>query len=414
LIKERFPTFDVLVLEAGRVGWAASGRNGGFMEASLTHGVANGYAHWPEEIALLEELGRINLTEIISFLNDHQIDCDMEESGSIDVATSEWQLRELEETYSLASKFGHDLALLDRDELQESIHSPTYLGGLKTKGRCVIINPAKLVWGLARVAIQMGVTIYEGTTVTELHDEGPTVALACSATGSVRANRVILATNAYPPLVPGAAKYFIPVYDYALVTEPLDSEQLESIGWKGREGLSDSGNRFHYYRLTADNRILWGGYDAIYHYGSQVSSRYRQRPRTLVTLSRHFFETFPQLDGVSFSHAWGGAIDTSSRFSMFFGSWHNRKVQYALGFTGLGVGASRFAARVMVDLLAGSDSELTRLTMVRKKPIPFPPEPLRYGAVQLTRYSLAKADQQGGHRNLWLRLLDRMGVGFDS
>ena len=113
-------------------------------------------------------------------------------------------------------------------------------------------------------------------------------------------------------------------------------------------------------------------------------------------------------------HRWGGAIDTCSRFSVFFGRALAGRLAYALGYTGLGVGASRFGARVALDLLDGRAGEATRLTMVRRRPVPFPPEPLRSGVIQLTRNRLAAADRNDGRRGLWLTALERLGLGFDS
>jgi len=163
-------------------------------------------------------------------------------------------------------------------------------------------------------------------------------------------------------------------------------------------------------------RVLrpWGGYDAIYHFGHAVRAAYDQRPATHLRLADHFFTTFPQLEGIGFSHRWGGAIDTCTRFCAFFGTAHRGRVAYALGYTGLGVAATRFGARVMLDLLSGQPTELTQLEMVRSKPVPFPPEPLAYLGVQATRWSLARADRRSGRRNLWLRALDAADLGFDS
>jgi glycine/D-amino acid oxidase-like deaminating enzyme len=204
------------------------------------------------------------------------------------------------------------------------------------------------------------------------------------------------------------------VYDYALITEPLTTGQLASIGWRNRQGLTDSANQFHYVRLSADNRILWGGYDAIYHYRARVRAEHDQRPQTFATLARHFARTFPQLDGVRFTHAWGGAIDTCTRFCAFFDTSHQGQVAYTAGFTGLGVAATRFAAEVILDLLTGERAERTALPMVRRKPLPFPPEPVRWAAIHATKWSLARADQNAGRRNLWLKTLGRLGLGFDS
>ena len=134
----------------------------------------------------------------------------------------------------------------------------------------------------------------------------------------------------------------------------------------------------------------------------------------MLRIAAHFFETFPQLEGLRFSHRWGGAIDTCSRFSVMFGMALGGRAVYSVGYTGLGVGASRFGAQVALDLADDRDTERTRLKMVRSKPTPFPPEPLRWAAITLTRRALAKADRQDGRRGAWLRTLDRFGLGFDS
>jgi glycine/D-amino acid oxidase-like deaminating enzyme len=199
-----------------------------------------------------------------------------------------------------------------------------------------------------------------------------------------------------------------------LVTEPLSAAQRASLGWRNRQGAADAGNQFHYFRLTDDDRVLWGGYDAVYFNGGRVSPSHDQRPETFARLAGQFFTTFPQLEEVAFEYAWGGAIDTCSRFFAFYGTARRGRLAYACGHTGLGVGASRFAANVMLDLLSGQQTERTALELVRSRPAPFPPEPARSAVIQLTRASLARADRDGGRRNLWLRTLDRLGLGFDS
>src|SRR3954447_6896213 len=228
------------------------------------------------------------------------------------------------------------------------------------------------------------------------------------------ARQVALGTNAFPSLLRRTRLYTVPVYDYVLVTEPLSAGQLASVGWRNRQGVDDIANQFHYYRLTPDNLILWGGYDAIYHYGRRIRPEYEQRPQTFGKLARHFFTTFPQLEGIRFTHRWAGAIDTCTRFFAFHGTAFGGRVAYAQGFTGLGVAATRFGAQVMLDQLDGQQTSLTSLGMVRRRPLPFPPEPMAYAGIQLTRAALAAADRNQGRRNLWLRGLDRLGIGFDS
>ncbi|MFE2181657.1 NAD(P)/FAD-dependent oxidoreductase [Streptomyces sp. NPDC059455] len=414
IAKERDPGREVVLVEGQEIGWAASGRNGGFCAASLTHGLGNGAARWPDELAELERLGHHNLDAIESAVERYGIDCDFERTGEIDVATEPYQVAELREAAELAAELGvGEQEFLDRDAVRAEVDSPTFLAGLWDRRGVAMLHPAKLAWGLARACAELGVRIYEHTPAERLASDGAGMAVR-TPYGRVRARRVALATNAFPALVRRVRPYITPVYDHALMTEPLTEEQLDAIGWRGRQGLSDTANHFHYFRLTADQRVLWGGYDIIYRYGGRVRAEYDHHPATYRTLARHFFRCFPQLEGVRFSHAWGGAIDTCSRFSAFFGSAHGGRVAYALGYTGLGVGATRFGAEVMLDLLAGERTERTRLEMVSSKPLPFPPEPVRWAGIGITQWSMTRADENGGRRNLWLKAMDKVGLGFDS
>jgi glycine/D-amino acid oxidase-like deaminating enzyme len=404
---------DVTLLEGDRCGWGASGRNGGFLEASLTHGLENGLSRWPDEIDRLLELGRENFAAIRETVERRGIDAAWQESGLIDVATRPHEVAWLEEAAETAREHGEDVLLLDRDAVRAEVDSPTYLGGLWQRGSSAIVDPARLAWGLRRAALEDGVRIFERSAVRRL-SSGPAGALLETDRGRLRADRIVLATNAYPPLVRSIRRYVIPVYDYVLVTEPLSPTQRTALGWKRRQGVAESGNRFHYYRLTPDDRILWGGYEAIYHFRNAMEPRLEDHLPTFELLAGNFAATFPQLEGIRFTHRWAGAIDTCSRFCVTFGRTLGGRAAYAVGYTGLGVGASRFGARVVLDLVHGRDTELTRLELVRSRPIPFPPEPLRYATVQATRRALARADERGGRRGPWLQLLDRIGAGFDS
>ncbi|MFC6983366.1 NAD(P)/FAD-dependent oxidoreductase [Streptomyces cirratus] len=331
------------------------------------------------------------------------------------MATEPHQVEELRELYEEARKLGlaDGSRWLERDEVRAEVDSPTFLAGLWDTDGVAMLNPAKLAWGLKRACLALGVRIYENTRGLSLTASGAGMAVR-TPYGRIFARRVALGTNIFPSLVKRIRPFTVPVYDYALMTEPLTPEQLKAIGWGNRQGLGDSANQFHYFRITPENRILWGGYDAIYPYKGKLDSEYDHRPETYLKLAQHFFTAFPQLEGIKFSHAWGGAIDTCSRFSAFFGTAHSGKVAYAAGFTGLGVGATRFGADVMLDLLDGARTERTELEMVKSKPMPFPPEPFAWTGIALTKWSLARADARGGRRNLWLKVLDRFGLGFDS
>ncbi len=411
--KTRDPGRRVVLLEAETIGAGASGRNGGFLSSSITHGIENGMSRFADEVEALERLGIENFEGLKADLARHRIDCDFEENGELHVAVSDYQVAPLAEEAEILAAHGHEVDVLDAEAVRAEVGSPTYLAAIWDRTGSALVDPAKLADGLAAAADGLGVEIHERSAAKGIEDAGDSVEVA-TGSGTVTARRAILATSAYPPLVRSLRRYIVPVYDYVLVTEPLTPEQLAEIGWRSRQGISDCGNQFHYYRLTDDDRILWGGFEAVYRYGGPVAARLDTDDETFGALSRNFFATFPSLRGIGFSHKWGGAIDTCSRFSAFFDVRHGGKAVFAGGYTGLGVGASRFAAGVALDLADGVDSEATRLRYVRTKPVPFPPEPLRWAVVQFTRGRLAAADRKGGRPGLWLRLLERLGLGFDS
>jgi glycine/D-amino acid oxidase-like deaminating enzyme len=419
LAKQHDPARDVVLLEAETLGFGASGRNGGFVSASLTHGLANGLSRFAGEIDTLNRLGLENFDDFCADIARHGISCDLERGGEITVALAPHELPWLEEEAELLRRFGYDATMLDGEAMRAQVASPLYQGGVWSRTGSALVDPGKLALGLGETAQRLGVRVFQHTQVIRLDGSGPGEGRGDRVdvvieSGRVRAARVLLATSAYPPLVRSVRRYIAPVYDYVLVTEPLTASQRDAVGWRERQGMSDSGNQFHYYRLTADDRILWGGYDAVYRFGGPVRPVFDDDRETFARLSQHFFATFPQLEGIRFSHRWGGAIDTSSRFSVFFGLAHHRRVAYAAGYTGLGVCAARFGASVALDLVDGRRTEATQLRYVRRKPVPFPAEPLRWAVIELTRNRLAAADRDAGRRGVWLRTLDRLGLGFDS
>ncbi len=413
LAAEADPGRRITVLEAGSVGIGATGRNGGFCDASLTHGIDNGLNHWPDEMPTLLRLGADNLTGILDTIVRHGIDCGTEATGETDVAVEPWQVDDLAEAHEAYSAFGVTTELLDAEAMQADVHSPTYLAGLRRHGTTVLVDPARLAWGLRATAQTLGVTVHEGSPVRRISRFDQGVVVGTDA-GRVAADRAVVATNAFARPLRRVRNWVLPVYDHVLVTEPLSADQRRAVGWTGRQGMSDAGNQFHYYRLTADDRILWGGYDALYHFGNRIGPGVEHSDRTADLLAHHFFTTFPQLEGLRFTHRWGGPVGTTSRFTCAWGTAHQGRTAWAAGYTGLGVGASRFGAQVALDLVDGHTTERTELEMVRRRPVPIPPEPARWVAVQAMSRALKRADRRQGRRGPLLRLLDRFGIGFDS
>ena len=405
---QRNPDRRIVLIDAHRIGWAASGRNGGFVEASITHGTENGKTRWPNDIKLLEAMGLENLDGMQAEIERLGLDVEWQRTGMLAVATEPHQVPWLEDSAAEG-----DGTFLDRDAVRAEVRSPTYLAGLLHADTCAIVHPAKLVFELARACSEAGVAIYEHTNAQSLDSSLASVEVN-TGTHVITAGQVVLATNVFPHLLRRNRWHTVPVYDYVLATEPLTPDQVRSIGWEKRQGIGDSANQFHYYRMTQDDRIVFGGYDALYHFGRKVDAGYEDRPDVYRKLAAHFFITFPQLEDVGFSHRWAGPIDTNTRFCAHWGLARGGRVAYVNGFTGLGVGAARFAADVCLDLLGGVPTPRTELSMIRDKPLPFPPEPFASIGIQATRWSLDRADHAAGHRNVLLRTLDALGLGFDS
>lgn len=406
--KRRDPSARVVVLEARTNGWAASGRNGGFAEASLTHGESNGRTRFATDYDALDADGLENLDAMEADVLGFERSADWERTGVYGLATEPHQVAWLQEEAD-----GERARFLDGPAMRAAVASPTYLAGIERPRDAALVDPARLVDALAHACAAAGVELFEQSPVLGIEKaEGAVVARTRLA--RVRASRVALATNAFPSLLGRLRLFTVPVYDYVLMTEPLSAADRAAIGWQGRQGLADSANQFHYYRLSDDDRILFGGYDAVYHYGGRIRPEYEERPESYRRLAAHFFTTFPQLEHVRFSHRWAGPIDTCSRFCPFFGTAWGGRVTYALGFTGLGVAATHYAADVMLDLLEGRQTRRTTNPMVTSTPLPFPPEPATWPAVQLTRFAMDRADHREGRRGAFLKTLDAVGLGFDS
>ena len=186
----------------------------------------------------------------------------------------------------------------------------------------------------------------------------------------------MLATNGLPSLLARTRLLTVPIYDYAIMTEPLSRDQLENIRWVERHGINNSSREFHYYRRTADDRNLFGGFDAAY-----------QR---------------------------GGMIDMFTQLVAFNGPARGGGVAHNAGYRGLGVAATRFGAETMLDVLGGMKTERTELTWARSHPFPIQPEPVRYPAIHLMRRAVAKSDADGGEDGLLIRIADKFGSGCDS
>ena len=301
------PSADVVLVEAETIAFGASGRNGGFFSESLTHGIAHGVELWPDDLPALLRLGRQNVREIVDFTESEGIDAGIRLCGKTAVATPAPPPRGarggarpqpgLRRARRRSSTVRRCSATSPRRRTSADCATAR-------AAACSILRPSR--WGLAAAAGRRGVRIHESHRGSARCAGAGTPSRWRPTPAASGPARVVLATNAYPPLLRRLRHRVMPIYDHVLVTEPLSPAALGSIGWAQAQGLTDVGNQFHYYRRTPDDRILWGGYDAIYYFGNRTDAAREQRDASHGLLARQFFQTFPQLEGLRFTHRWAG------------------------------------------------------------------------------------------------------------
>jgi glycine/D-amino acid oxidase-like deaminating enzyme len=398
---------DVVLIEKEEIASGASGRPGGVVSTSVMHGLSNAARIFPKDIAELERLGKENLLGMMETIEQFGIDCHAEWGGELTVAVDPAHVDALHKEHELHLRYGHNSVFLDERAIQAEIKSPRYKGAVWSKDVSGTVHPALLAWGLKRVAIELGVRVFEHTELTDLVDRGRHMEATTPKCG-ITARRVLLATNAFASGHRHIKRRVVPVRDRVLATEPLSQSQMESVGWKHRQGAYDTRTQMNYMRLTKDNRIIFGGRLA-YAFGGAPFPKADTNTAAYVPLAQAFFETFPQLDGVRFTHAWSGPIDLTTRMAVHFQRHHGGKVVYAGGYSGFGISASRFGARIALDILDGSKTPESRLEFATTLPAIVPPEPFRWLGAQITMYAVDTADKRGGWRRPWLMLISAMG-----
>jgi glycine/D-amino acid oxidase-like deaminating enzyme len=413
-LKELDPDTDVVVLEQQVAAYGASGRNAGMPSETVDHSHGLAVQHFGEaEARRLARLGECNIEEMTAYLAGHGIRCDYEPSGRLVAALTEGQGEDARRAVATAERLGvAGHRYLSREEIRRELDSPLYLGGMEVR-RGGILDPVKLVDGLRNRAERLGVRIHERSRVTSLRRLGAGVEVR-TPSGVLRARRAVLTASAYThQILPRVARRFIPLYDYILVSDPLTPAQRDVIGWRNRQGVTDGRSFFNYYRLTSDDRILWGTSEAAYYRGNRVDRGCDHSAPHYDALKSSFRRHFPALGPLEFPYAWGGPICSTTRLTPFFGGALDGRVMYGLGFTGHGLGTTRIAGRVLAHLAVDRPSDLLDLAMVRRKPVPFPPEPLRSWVVARVTRALRQVDE-GRRPGALLWLLDRMGIGFSS
>jgi glycine/D-amino acid oxidase-like deaminating enzyme len=379
-LKKAEPTLSVAVLEAEVIGFGASGRNAGF--AMTTFGLMMSLTKTffgPDKTRQSHRYMERAVDLVGELVAEHHLDCDYERTGFLRIATTPAYIKRIREEVELVHSLGLEgVEWIDAKAVCERVNSPLYLGAW-WEPRCALLNPARLAREMKRVAIEFGAQIYERTPVSEIRRDAETFRVKTTH-GTVTAGRLALATNAYSLSIPQVRRKQVPAWTYIVLTEPLTQAQLEPIGWKGREGIEDYRNLVHYYRLTADNRLLMGGSDVTIGFAGNMDKDLSAR--TFEQLERDIVAFYPSLKGVQITHRWGGPVSVPIDMTPALGTLGDLRAVYSLGCMGHGVSLTHLNGQVLADLLLERKSEWTDCFPVNRTVIPWPPEPIRWVASQ--------------------------------
>lgn len=405
--KEADPARIIALIEAKHVGFGASGRPGAIVSTSLMHDLGNIERTFPQDQNDLTKLGTDNLEAMIADIKRLGIDCDFHHGGELNVALDDSGMPELEEEYARKVKYGQEAEMLTREEVQAQVNSPVFVGGLWSRGLAGTLHPAKLVWGLKAAALKLGVTIHEMTPLNTASKTAKGVQVITPG-GRITARKVLLATNAFAAGHSHIKRRVTTVIDRVIATHPLTDEQRAKIGWENRQGIYDNRAQLNYMRMTADNRIIFGG-RLTYRYGNNPDTSLDETVEPFERLAEAFLTTFPQLDNVTFSHAWSGPIGLTTRKAVHFQSYHGGDMVYVGGYSGFGVSSTRFGARIGLAVLDDVDIPERKLAFAQSTPRIIPPEPFRYIGAKITMYALDTADEKGGWRIPWINFVEKFG-----
>ena len=396
-LAEADPTLRVVVLESEVAGFGASGRNGGWCSAlfpasldslaALASGDsvdrAGALAQHRAMRATVDEVGRVAAAE--------GIDAHWAKGGTVVLARSRAQLTRARADVAHARRWGlgdDDVRLLEGQEAR-SVLGATRVRAATYTPDCAALHPGRLVRGLADVVERRGVTIHEGTPVTRI-DRGR----ARTPYGDVRAGVVVRATEGYTRTIRGRRRELAPVYSLIIATEPLPPETWERIGLRRRETFSDHRHVIIYGQRTADDRLVFGGRGAPYHFASRIKPEFDRDERVFAMLRTTLVDLFPVLSTARFTHAWGGTLGVPRDWCASVGLDPATGLAWAGGYVGDGVSTTNLAGRTLRDLVLGRDTDLTALPWVGHRSPRWEPEPLRWLGANLGLRAMRLADTE--------------------
>jgi glycine/D-amino acid oxidase-like deaminating enzyme len=395
-LRERDPTLTVAVLERARVGEGPSGRNGGHI-----------YGYWGslgtlraalgDDAALaLARAGDRIIPAVQAFADARGEDIWLSHGGAVKVSTTPGQDAKLDAAVAAADAVGapEEAVPLTHDEIQAHCASPRFRRGVFFRDGATL-QPARLVKALRRAVLDdEGIALHERTP-TRLQAGDPNLLVTPATT--LRARTVVLAVNAAATGWRPAAGRLTNFGSYIVLTEPVP-DLLAQLGWTGGEAMTDARMFLHYFRTTQDGRVLMGSGSGPIGLGGRLDRRFTHDAATAARAEAGLRELLPALADARITHSWGGPIDVSADRLPFVDTLPGRRVHYAAGFSGNGVGPSWLAAQALASLATGQDDEWARLPLVGRSARRLPPEPLKRiggGAVRAAILAVEEADGAG-------------------
>jgi glycine/D-amino acid oxidase-like deaminating enzyme len=370
---ERDPTLKVVVLEAETVGFGASGRNGGWCSALYPVTLPTLAAEEGRDAAIAQYRAMEDtVDEVIRVAAAEGIEADIAKGGTVCLARTPMQLRRAHDEVREHNEFDITLDLLDASAASARLNATNVVGATYTP-HCAAVQPAKLVRGLGEVVRRRGAEIYEQTRALEIEP-----GYVRTDRGTVKADVIVRATEGYTPQLTGHRRKVVPVYSLIIATEPLSDAVWDEIGLRERETWADYRHVIIYGQRTADNRMIFGGRGAPYHFGSRIKPGYDRVPRVFDDLKRTLTELFPVLSSTRITHRWGGALGIARDWHASVGLDTATGLAWAGGYVGDGVSTANLAGRTLADLITDRDSELTSLPWVGHRSRNWEIEPLRW------------------------------------
>ena len=412
-LAEADPTLRVVVLEGEHVGHGASGRNGGWCSALLSTGLTALAGRHGRDAAIAMKRAMIATVDEIGTALAGEDDAGYCKGGTISLARTPAQELRLAAAIEEGRSFGlgpDDLAWLGPDEVGDHCQATSARAAVYTP-HCAAVHPLRLAHAVAAAALRRGVRIHDQTAALAIEPR-----LVTTARGDVRADVVVLATEAFTVDLPGHHRDVIPLYSLMIGSEPLTAQQWDRIGLDERPTFNDARNMIIYGQRTADGRIAFGGRGAPYHFGSRIEPGFDRHERVRSMLVESVTDLFPVLHDVDFPYHWGGPLGVPR-------DWH-AAVRYdpstglasAGGYVGDGVATANLAGRTLADLIIGRQSDIVGLPWVQHPLRRWEPEPLRWLGVNIARRAAAGADAAEARNGrlaswqarAWTRLLDAL------